>query len=123
MDNILLKVIELVVIIAVTLIMRYGIPLLKTWAEEMKLTGVMKWVAKAVEAAEQMNKEAGSGAEKKAIVTEFLKEILAAKNSSSLLLLNSSPLLALTYSLSHHHLPHSHKPLGNCEPNNLGRIF
>ena len=37
MDNILLKVIELVVIIAVTLIMRYGIPLLKTWAEEMKL--------------------------------------------------------------------------------------
>ena len=48
MDNILLKVIELVVIIAVTLIMRYGIPLLKTWAEEMKLTGVMKWVAKAV---------------------------------------------------------------------------
>ena len=82
MDNIFLKVIELVVIIAVTLIMRYGILLLKTWAEEMKLTGVMKWVAKAVEAAEQTNKKAGSGAEKKAIVTEFLKEILTAKNIS-----------------------------------------
>ena len=71
MDNILLKVIELVVIIAVTLIMRYGIPLLKTWAEEMKLTGVMKWVGKAVEAAEQTIKKEGSGTEKKAIVTLF----------------------------------------------------
>lgn len=71
MDNILLKVIELVVIIAVTLIMRYGIPLLKTWADEMKLTGIMKWVAKAVEAAEQTNKKAGSGAEKRPLLRNF----------------------------------------------------
>lgn len=82
MDNILFKIIELVVIIAVTLITKYGIPLLKTWAEEMKFTGVMKWVGKAVEAAEQTIKKGGSGAEKKAIVTQFLKEILSAQNIS-----------------------------------------
>ena len=82
MDSILLKIIELLVIIAVTLIMRYGIPLLKAWAEEMKLTGVMKWVAKAVEAEEQKNKKKIPGPEKKAIVTKFLKEILTAKNIS-----------------------------------------
>ena len=36
----------------------------------------------AVDAAEQTIKASGAGAEKKAIVTEFLKEMLTAKNIS-----------------------------------------
>lgn len=80
MDDLMMKIIELLVIIVITAFMRYGIPLIKQVVENSKLSGVMKWVDVAVEAAEQTIKATSAGEEKKAIVTKFLKEILTAKN-------------------------------------------
>lgn len=82
MDDLLFNIIKLLVIIGITVLMRYGIPLLKQAIEHSKLKGVMKWVDVAVAALEQTIRESGAGKEKKAIVTEFLKEILTAKNIS-----------------------------------------
>lgn len=82
MDNITLKIIELVIVVAITLIMRYGIHYVKEITEQTKLAGIMEWVGQAVDAAEQTITTSGSGAEKKAIVTKFLKEILQSKNIS-----------------------------------------
>lgn len=82
MDDLLFNIIKLLVIIVITAFMKYGIPLVKQIIENSKLSGVMKWVDIAVDAAEQTIKASGAGAEKKAIVTEFLKEILTAKNIS-----------------------------------------
>lgn len=82
MDELLFNIIKLLVIIVITVFMRYGIPLVKQIIENSKLSGVMKWVGVAVDAAEQTIKASGAGVEKKAIVTEFLKEMLTAKNIS-----------------------------------------
>lgn len=82
MDDIIIKIIGLVITVAITLIMRYGIPYMKEILEQSKLSGVMEWVGQAVDAAEQTIKASGSGVEKKAIVTKFLKEILEAKKIS-----------------------------------------
>lgn len=82
MDDLLFNIIKLLVIIVITAFMRYGIPLVKQIIENSKLSRAMKWVDIAVDAAEQTIKASGAGAEKKAIVTEFLKEILTAKNIS-----------------------------------------
>lgn len=82
MDEVLFMIIKILVILSVTLVMRYGVPLVKQSIENSKLESVMKWVEKAVEAAEQTITASGSGPEKKRIVTEFLKEILTAKNIS-----------------------------------------
>lgn len=80
MDELLFTIIKLLVIVVVTAVMRYGIPLLKEILENTKMSKIVKWVKQAVDAAEQKIKESGSGPEKKAIVTEFLKEILKEKN-------------------------------------------
>ena len=82
MDDLLFNVIKLLVIIVITIFMRYGVPLIKEFIENSKLSRLMKWVDAAVEAAEQTIKAAGSGAERKGIVTKFLKGILTAKNIS-----------------------------------------
>lgn len=82
MDELLFNIIKLLVIILITLVVRYGVPFLKQKLEDAKLSGVAKWVGKAVEAAEQTIKQPGAGVEKKAIVVKFLKEILTAKNIS-----------------------------------------
>lgn len=80
MDELLFTIIKLLVIVVITVVMRYGIPLLKEILENTKMSKIIKWAKQAVDAAEQKNKESGSGPEKKAIVTEFLKEILTEKN-------------------------------------------
>lgn len=82
MDQLLLKIIELLVIITITIVVRYGIPLVERFIEDAKLKSLMQWVDKAVLAAQQTIRAEGSGADKKAIVTKFLKEILTAKNIS-----------------------------------------
>lgn len=82
MDQLLLKIIELLVIITITIVVRYGIPLVERFIEDAKLKSLMQWVDKAVPAAQQTIRAEGSGADKKAIVTKFLKEILTAKNIS-----------------------------------------
>lgn len=82
MDDVIVKIIELVIIVAITLIMRYGIPFIREQLEQSKMAGILEWVDRAVDAAEQTIQASGSGAEKKAIVTKFLKEILTEKNIS-----------------------------------------
>lgn len=82
MDDLMIKIIELLIIITITAFMRYGIPMIKQVIENSKLSGVIKWVNVAVEAAEQTIKESSAGQEKKAVVTKFLKEMLAAKHIS-----------------------------------------
>ena len=81
MDELLFKVIELLLILIITAVMRYGIPFVKQKMETEKLKDLMQWVDKAVDAAEQTLKD-NPGKEKKAIVTEFVREILRAKNIS-----------------------------------------
>ena len=80
MDELLFTIIKLLVIVVITVVMRYGIPLLKSLIENTKLNEAVKWAKWAVDSAEQTIKKGGSGAEKKAIVTQFLKEILIEKN-------------------------------------------
>lgn len=82
MNDLLFSIIKLLVIILITLIVRYGVPYLKQKLEDAKLSGVAKWVGEAVKAAEQTITQPGAGAEKKAIVVKFLREILTAKNIS-----------------------------------------
>lgn len=82
MDELIFRIVELVIIIVITLVARYGIPFLKEILEQSKLSGVMDWIDTAVDAAEQTIKGSGAGAEKKAIVTEFLHQILTSKNLS-----------------------------------------
>lgn len=80
MDELLFTIIKLLVIVVITVVMRYGFPLLKGFIESTKLNEAVKWAKWAVDSAEQTIKKGGSGAEKKAIVTKFLKEILTEKN-------------------------------------------
>jgi len=82
MNEALFFAIKLLVVVLITVVMRYGIPFLKQKLEDAKLSGITHWVSEAVRAAEQTITASGSGAEKKAIVVEFLKEILTAKNIS-----------------------------------------
>lgn len=78
MDELLFTIIKLLVIVVITVVMRYGIPLLKEILENTKMSKIAKWAKQAVDAAEQKNED--SGPEKKAIVTKFMKEILTEKN-------------------------------------------
>ena len=80
MDSIMLKVLECLIIILITLIIRYGIPFIKQKIGNEKMEEIAGWVQQAVEAAEQIIREPGSGAEKKEIVTEFLSIMLIQMN-------------------------------------------
>lgn len=81
MDEILFEVLKAVIIISIMVFMRYAVPWIKehtTLAQQQIIADI---VAAAVQYAEQIYKgQTGKGIEKKAIVTEFLKEQLAAKN-------------------------------------------
>lgn len=81
MNDILFELLKLIVMIAVLLVMRYAIPWLRARIGVEKMTEIEKWAEKAVLMAQQVywNK---SGEERKEIVTEFLREMLIAKNIS-----------------------------------------
>lgn len=79
MNEILFEVIKVVVMVAVLVITRYLIPWLKAKIGVDKLAVAEKWVKYAVLKAQQVLWEK-NGQDKKAYVTEFLKEILIAKN-------------------------------------------
>lgn len=81
MNDILFELLKLIVMIAVLLVMRYAIPWLRARISVEKMTEIEKWAEKAVLMAQQVywNK---SGEERKEIVTEFLREMLIAKNIS-----------------------------------------
>ncbi len=82
MSGILFEILKAVVVLAVILVGRYGIPYLKQLAENSKYDWVVKWVEIAVKSAEQTVFGDKKGAERKAIVTAFIKKLLLQKNIS-----------------------------------------
>lgn len=79
MNEILFEIIKVVVMVAALVITRYLVPWLKEKIGADKLATAEKWARYAVLKAQQVLWEQG-GQDKKAYVTEFLKEILIAKN-------------------------------------------
>lgn len=79
MNEIIFEVIKIVVMVAALVITRYLIPWLKEKIGADKLATAEKWAKYAVLKAQQVLWEQ-DGQDKKAYVTEFLKEILIAKN-------------------------------------------
>lgn len=79
MREIILEVLKLTIMIATMLITRYAIPWLKAKTDNTVMQALIDWTGQAVLAAEQTH-DAGSGAEKKAIVTDFIKKLLMQKN-------------------------------------------
>lgn len=79
MDEIIFEIIKLIVMVAALVVARYLVPWIKEKIGADKLAEVEKWVKYAVLKAQQVLWEE-SGVDKKAYVTEFLKELLIAKN-------------------------------------------
>jgi LL-H family phage holin len=81
MSEIIFEVIKIVVMVAALLVTRYLVPWIKEKIGADKLAVAEKWAKYAVLKAQQVMYEE-NGQERKAYVTEFLKEILLAKNIS-----------------------------------------
>lgn len=82
-DGILFEVLRAVTVITVMAVTGYLVPWIKGHTELLRNQMVQGIITAAVQYAEQtVKKEPGSGAAKKAIVTEFLKNQLLAKNIS-----------------------------------------
>lgn len=79
MSEIIFEVLKLAVMIAVLVVTRYIVPWIRTKIDNETLNLVAQWAVKAVRSTQQVM-DSESGAEKKAIVTAFLKDILTAKN-------------------------------------------
>lgn len=79
MNEIIFEVIKVLVMVVVLVITKYLVPWLKEKIGADKLAMAEKWVKYAVLKAQQVL-WAESGEDRKAYVTEFLKEILIAKN-------------------------------------------
>lgn len=79
MDEIIFEVIKLVVMVAALVVARYLVPWIKDKIGADKLAQIEKWTKYAVEMAQQVH-WTETGEDKKAIVTEFLRGILTAKN-------------------------------------------
>lgn len=81
MSDIIFEIIKVIVMVAALVVARYLVPWLKEKIGTDKLAQIEKWAMYAVEMAQQVHWYK-SGEDKKAIVTEFLREILIAKNIS-----------------------------------------
>lgn len=81
MNDILFEALKLLAMLLACMITRYLIPWLKELIETKRLDTIAKWAKKAVLCAQQ-TLLAKPGEDRKAVVTEFLKEILTAKNIS-----------------------------------------
>ena len=80
MNDILFEILKAVTILVVILLTRYALPYLRQVVELSEYDWILKWVDVAVQSAEQTVKEGGQ--EKKAIVTEFIRNQLIRKNIS-----------------------------------------
>lgn len=80
MNEILFEVLKAVLVLVIILIGRYAIPYIRLQLENTKYAWVLKWVDLAVKSAEQTITGERTGPEKKAIVTEFIKNMLIKKN-------------------------------------------
>lgn len=81
MKEITFEILKLVIMILTAVVTRYVIPWLKQKTQNETFQAVIDWTMQAVLAAEQTY-SAQTGAERKAIVTAFIKKILTAKNIS-----------------------------------------
>lgn len=81
MNDIVFEVVKVVVMVAALVITRYLVPWLKEKIGADKLALAEKWAKYAVLKAQQVLWDE-TGKDRKAYVTEFLKEILMAKNIS-----------------------------------------
>lgn len=81
MNEVLFEALKLIVMVTMLVITRYLIPLVKEKISTNKLEIVEKWTRYAVLKAQQVL-WAKDGAKRKAYVTQFLKDILIAKNIS-----------------------------------------
>ena len=79
MDSIIFEIIKVVVMVAVLVVTRYVVPWIREKIGDEQLAVAEKWVKYAVLKAQQVL-WAESGEDKKAYVTQFLKELLTAKN-------------------------------------------
>ena len=68
------KIIEAIITLIFALISVFVVPYVKKKISAEKLNEILKWVKKAVEAAEQIYDETGMGAKKKKYVETFLTE-------------------------------------------------
>lgn len=80
MNDILFEILKAVLVLAVILVTRYAVPWMKQSLENTKLAWVSKWIDASVKSAEQTICGNKCGAEKKAVVTQFIKEQLIKKN-------------------------------------------
>lgn len=81
MNEILFEVLKAAVVVAVILLVRYAVPFIKARIETSGCDWIIQWAKIAVRSAEQ-TLGSGTGKDKKAIVTEFLKKLLISKNIS-----------------------------------------
>lgn len=81
MNDIIFEAIKIVVMVAVLVITRYLVPWIREKIGADKMMEIEKWVRFAVLKAQQVMQSA-TGEDKKAYVTEFLKQLLIAKNIS-----------------------------------------
>ncbi len=79
MGEITYSILRLFMVVIFTIIIKYLIPFLKQKIDTQTIENVAMWVKTSTLAAEQTVTESGKGAEKKAIVTQFIKEILIKK--------------------------------------------
>lgn len=79
MREIVLELLKLTIMIAALVVTRYVVPWIKAKTQSDTMSVLIDWVMQAVLAAEQCH-QAQSGAERKAIVTRFIKQILEQKN-------------------------------------------
>lgn len=81
MNEMIFEVLRLVVLLAVFAVTCYLIPWIRGKIGQDRLDEITKWVNTAVLMAQQVY-DARTGAERKAIVVDLLKDILIAKNIS-----------------------------------------
>ena len=81
MREITLEALKLLIMVTVLVLTRFVVPWLKAKTENETMQAVLDWTMQAVLAAEQAH-QAQTGAERKYIVTEFIKNILIQKNIS-----------------------------------------
>lgn len=79
MNDLVFEIMKVIVMVAMLVISRYLIPWLRDKIGIAKLETAEKWANYAVLAAQQVLSDE-KGADRKAYVTQFLKEILTAKN-------------------------------------------
>lgn len=81
MREITLEALKLLIMVTVLVLTRFVVPWLKAKTQNETMQAVLDWTMQAVLAAEQAH-QAQTGAERKYIVTEFIKQILIQKNIS-----------------------------------------